>query len=174
MIEMVHSEMYSLLMNMYIKDEKERVRLFGTINTIPCVTHKANWALCWSSDQNAPFSHRLIAFAAYIKCRPSVETVTSIISDAVCIEQQFLTDVLPVALIGLNATLMKQYIEFIADHLLVSLGYEKHYLSTNSFGFIDMISMEGKTNFFEKRVPKYSRHTHTTLTGTEPSRIRYL
>ncbi|KAI9058988.1 hypothetical protein FKP32DRAFT_1614351 [Trametes sanguinea] len=192
MIETVHSETYSLLIDMYIKDEEEQVRLIDSINTIPCVTHKANWALRWSSDKNASFSHRLIAFAAiegiffsssfaaifWLKKHEGlhteftcllfhVETVTLIISDAISIEQRFSTDVLPVALIGLNATLMKQYIEFVADHLLVSLEYEKHYHSTNPFDFMNMISMEGKMNLFEKRVSEYSRHTHTTLTEVE-------
>ncbi|KAI9060332.1 ribonucleotide reductase [Trametes sanguinea] len=148
--------------------------------TIPCVTHKATWALRWLSDKNAPFSHRLIAFAAvegiffsgsfaaifWLKKRGllpgltfsnelisrdeglhtefacllfHVETVTSIISDAVCIEQQFLTAIHRI----------------VADHLLVSLGYDKLYNSTNPFDFMDMISMQGKTNFFEKRVQNH-------------------
>ncbi|KAI9066631.1 ribonucleotide reductase [Trametes sanguinea] len=165
MIETVHSETR--------RGTDPSVRRF---ETIPCVTHKATWALRWLSDKNAPFSHRLIAFAAvegiffsgsfaaifWLKKRGllpgltfsnelisrdeglhtefacllfHVETVTSIISDAVCIEQQFLTAIHRI----------------VADHLLVSLGYDKLYNSTNPFDFMDMISMQGKTNFFEKR-----------------------
>ena len=89
------------------------------------------------------------------KC--SKERVTSIIMDAVRIEVEFLTDALPVNLIGMNCTLMKQYIEFVADRLLVQLECEKVYNVKNPFDFMDMISLEGKTNFFEKRVSEYQK-----------------
>jgi len=77
--------------------------------------------------------------------------------EAVTIEQEFLTDALPVSLIGMNSTLMNQYIEFVADRLLVSLGNEKVYNVVNPFDFMDMISLQGKTNFFEKRVSDYAK-----------------
>ena len=89
--------------------------------------------------------------------KPSVEQITSIIKDAVSIEQEFLTDALPVRLIGMNCELMKQYIEFCADRLLVELNCPKVYRRENPFDFMEMISLEGKTNFFEKRVGEYQR-----------------
>jgi len=89
--------------------------------------------------------------------KPSVEQITSIIRDAVTIEQEFLTDALPVRLIGMNCNLMKQYIEFVADRLLVELDCPKIYKRENPFDFMEMISLEGKTNFFEKRVGEYQR-----------------
>jgi ribonucleoside-diphosphate reductase beta chain len=87
----------------------------------------------------------------------SREQVTSIIRDAVTIEHEFVTDALPVSLIGMNAKMMCQYIEFVADRLLVSLGYDKIYMSSNPFDFMEMISLQGKTNFFEKRVSEYKK-----------------
>ncbi|TDL19348.1 ribonucleotide reductase [Rickenella mellea] len=205
MMENIHSEIYSLLINTYIKDSDHRGRLFDAIETIPCVGRKAEWALKWISDNHSAFSNRLIAFAAvegiffsgsfasifwlkkrglmpgltfsnelisrdeglhtefacllfrHLRRRPVPAVALHIITEAVEIEQDFLTDALPCALIGINAKLMRQYIEFIADHLLLSLGYEKWYKVTNPFDFMDMISLQGKTNFFEKRVSDYSR-----------------
>lgn len=87
----------------------------------------------------------------------SRDTVTKIITDAVEIEKEFVTDALPVALIGMNAKLMQQYIEFVADRLLFELGCEKVYNVPNPFDFMDMISLQGKTNFFEKRVAEYQK-----------------
>ena len=86
-----------------------------------------------------------------------VETVTAIIRDAVAIEQEFVTDALPVNLIGMNSDLMCQYIEFVADRLLSELGCPKIYNSANPFDFMEMISLQGKTNFFEKRVGEYQK-----------------
>lgn len=85
------------------------------------------------------------------------EQVESIIKDAVEIEKEFVTDALPVRLIGMNSILMSQYIEFVADRLLVELGNEKVYNTTNPFDFMEMISIQGKTNFFEKRVGEYQK-----------------
>ena len=203
MMENIHSEMYSLLIDSYIKDTAEKNRLFNAIDTIPCVTKKAEWALRWIS--NGTFAERLIAFVAvegiffsgsfcsifWLKKRglmPGLCTsnefisrdegmhcdfacllysmlenqlpkaqVTQIITDAVVLEHEFVTDALPVSLIGMNAKLMCQYIEFVADRLLVSLGCEKIYNSTNPFDFMEMISLQGKTNFFEKRVSEYKK-----------------
>ncbi|PAV21192.1 ribonucleotide reductase small subunit [Pyrrhoderma noxium] len=205
MMENIHSETYSLLIDTYIKDPAEREYLFDAIDTIPCIKKKAEWALRWISDKRSSFAERLIAFAAvegiffsgsfasifwlkkrglmpgltfsnelisrdegmhtdfacllfsHLRRRPHPETVEKIITEAVAIEQEFLTEALPVSLIGMNATLMCQYIEFVADRLLVSLGNEKHYNVTNPFDFMDMISLQGKTNFFEKRVSDYAK-----------------
>ncbi len=203
MMENIHSEMYSLLIDTYIKDPAEKNKLFNAIDTIPCVTKKAEWALRWIS--NGSFAERLIAFVPlrgyffsgsfcsifWLKKRglmPGLCTsnefisrdegmhcdfacllysmlenklpkaqVTKIITDAVELEHEFVTDALPVSLIGMNAKLMCQYIEFVADRLLVSLGCEKVYNSTNPFDFMEMISLQGKTNFFEKRVSEYKK-----------------
>nr|XP_039274707.1 ribonucleoside-diphosphate reductase subunit M2 B-like isoform X1 [Styela clava] len=204
-IENIHSEMYSLLINTYIRDPKERNYLFNAIETMPCVREKADWALNWINDQNSTFGERVIAFASvegiffsgsfaaifwlkkrglmpgltfsnelisrdeglhcdfaclmykHLVQKPSQERVTMIIKDAVAIEQKFLTEALPVALIGMNNTLMKQYIEFVADRLLVALECPKVYNVENPFDFMELISLEGKTNFFEKRVGEYQK-----------------
>ncbi|KAL4075954.1 ribonucleotide reductase [Scleroderma yunnanense] len=218
MMENIHSETYSLLIDTYIKDAAEREYLFDAIETIPCIKRKAEWALTWISDQRSTFAERLVAFAAvegiffsgsfasifwlkkrglmpgltfsnelisrdegmhtdfacllfsHLKRRPHPDIVRKIITEAVEIEQEFLTDALPVGLIGMNAKLMCQYIEFVADRLLVSLGNDKMYDVTNPFDFMDMISLQGKTNFFEKRVSDYSKANvaHSTQ-KTEPA-----
>ncbi len=203
-IENIHSETYSLLIDTYIKDSKEKDYLFRAVETIPCVKEKADWALRWID--NGSFAERLIAFAAvegiffsgsfcsifWLKKRGMMpglsfsnelisrdeglhcdfacllytqhldqklpkETVTKIITDAVEIEKKFVSDAIPVRLIGMNADMMKQYIEFVADRLLVELGCSKVYNSSNPFDFMDMISIQGKTNFFEKRVAEYQK-----------------
>ncbi|KAH9938560.1 beta subunit of ribonucleotide reductase [Fomitopsis serialis] len=205
MMENIHSETYSLLIDTYINDPKQREHLFDAIETIPCIKRKADWALRWISDQRSSFAERLVAFAAvegiffsgsfasifwlkkrglmpgltfsnelisrdegmhtdfacllfcHLKRRPHPDVVRRIIAEAVAIEQEFLTDALPCGLIGMNSTLMCQYIEFVADRLLVALSMEKMYDATNPFDFMDMISLQGKTNFFEKRVSDYAK-----------------
>jgi len=203
-MENIHSETYSLLIDTYIKDSTERNRLLNAIETIECVTKKAEWALRWID--NGSFQERLIAFAAvegiffsgsfcsifWMKKRglmPGLsfsnelisrdeglhcdfachlynhhvirkmpkDTVVKIINDAVEIEKEFVTDALPVSLIGMNAELMCQYIEFVADRLLVELNCPKIFGSKNPFDFMEMISLQGKTNFFEKRVAEYQK-----------------
>jgi ribonucleoside-diphosphate reductase subunit M2 len=204
-IENIHSEMYSLLIDTYVKEPKERMLLFNAIEHVPCVKQKAEWALHWIEDNSSTFGERLVAFAAVegiffsgsfaaifwlkkrglmpgltfsnelisrdeglhcdfacllftlLRHRPTVETVTQIIREAVDIEQKFLTEALPVNLIGMNAMLMKRYIEFVADRLLVALGCPKIYQVENPFDFMDLISLQGKTNFFEKRVGEYQK-----------------
>lgn len=203
-IENIHSETYSLLIDTYIKDDKNKKYLFNAVDTIPCVKRKADWALRWIDEGS--YAERLIAFAAvegiffsgsfcsifWLKKRglmPGLsfsnelisrdeglhcdfacllynnhlvnklpkETVTKIITDAVEIEKEFVTDAIPVKLIGMNAELMTQYIEFVADRLLGELGCDKVYNTANPFDFMDMISIQGKTNFFEKRVAEYQK-----------------
>ncbi|CAL8316479.1 unnamed protein product [Merluccius merluccius] len=204
-MENIHSEMYSLLIDTYIKDPSQRDYLFNAIETLPCVKKKADWALNWIGNQKAEFGERVVAFAAvegiffsgsfaaifwlkkrglmpgltfsnelisrdeglhcdfaclmfkHLLNKPSKETVTKLITDAVAIEQEFLTQALPVKLIGMNCDLMKQYIEFVADRLMVELGFNKIYKVENPFDFMENISLEGKTNFFEKRVGEYQR-----------------
>lgn len=203
MMENIHSETYALLIDTYIKDAKEKDRLFHAIDTVPAVKKKAEWALRWI--ENGSFAERLVAFAAvegiffsgsfcsifWLKKRglmPGLtfsnelisrdeglhcefacvlysmltnkltqEQVYSIIGNAVEIEKEFITDALPVKLIGMNADLMQQYIEFVADRWLSELGYPKMFNATNPFDFMEMISLEGKTNFFEKRVGDYQK-----------------
>jgi len=203
MMENIHSETYSLLIDTYIKDPAERHKLFNAMETVPCVTKKAEWALKWIS--NGTFAERLIAFAAvegiffsgsfcsifWLKKRglmPGLsfsnelisrdegmhcdfacmlysqlvnklpeQQVKDIIMNAVTIEKEFVTDALPVRLIGMNSDMMCQYIEFVADRLLVALGYSKAYNATNPFDFMELISLQGKTNFFEKRVGEYKK-----------------
>jgi ribonucleoside-diphosphate reductase beta chain len=203
-IENIHSETYSLLIDTYVKDPKEKDKLFHAIETMDCVKKKADWALRWIEKGN--FQERLVAFAAvegiffsgsfcsifWLKKRglmPGLsfsnelisrdeglhcdfachiytkhvvnklpeETVIAVIKDAVEIEKEFVTDALPVNLIGMNAELMRQYIEFVADRLLNELIGKKVYGATNPFDFMDMISLRGKTNFFEKRVAEYQK-----------------
>lgn len=205
MIENVHSEMYSQLIETYVRDPNERTHLFDAIETIPCIRKKADWAIKWINDESSTFAERLVAFAAvegiffsgsfasifwlrkrglmpgltfsnelisrdeglhtdfacllfgHIHNKPSTERVCEIITSAVSIEQEFLTDALPVALIGMNSKLMCQYIEFVADRLLVALGQPKYYRVENPFDFMELISLGGKTNFFERKVGEYAK-----------------
>jgi ribonucleoside-diphosphate reductase beta chain len=203
-IENIHSETYSLLIDTYVKEPKEKDRLFHAVETMACVKKKADWALRWIGEGS--FQERLIAFAAvegiffsgsfcsifWLKKRGlmpglsfsnelisrdeglhcdfachlytnhvinklPVESVIEIIKDAVEIEKEFVTDALPVGLIGMNAVSMCQYIEYVADRLTNELVGKKIYNVTNPFDFMDMISLRGKTNFFEKRVAEYQK-----------------
>jgi ribonucleotide reductase beta subunit family protein with ferritin-like domain len=204
-IENIHSEVYSLLIDTYIKDPMEKEHLFNALETIPCVSKKAEWAMTWTDNRYASFAERIIAFAAvegiffsgsfcaifWLKKRglmPGLsfsnelisrdeglhcdfacllygmlenklneERVKEIICSAVTIEKEFITSALPVELIGMNSGLMSQYIEFCADRLLDALNCSKVYNTTNPFDWMDMISLQGKTNFFEKRVGEYSK-----------------
>lgn len=204
MMENIHSETYSLLIDTYIKDPKEKDKLFNALETVPAVAKKGEWALRWID--NGTFTERLVAFAAiegiffsgsfcsifwlkkrglmpglcfsnelisrdeglhcdfacllyteHINNKFPAEKTLKIITDAVEIEKEFILEALPVKLIGMNSDLMSQYIEFVADRLLVALGLKKHYNATNPFDFMEMISLQGKTNFFEKRVAEYQK-----------------
>ncbi|PTS96305.1 ribonucleoside-diphosphate reductase [Flavobacterium sp. HMWF030] len=204
MMENIHSETYSLLIDTYVKDEAEKAELFNALEVFPAIKKKADWALKWIESDS--FAERLIAFAAVegiffsgafcsiywlkkrglmpgltfsnelisrdegVHCDFAVhlhnhhlinkvpkERIKEIIVDALDIEREFVTESLPVSLIGMNAVLMTQYLEFVADRLLVELGCERVYGSANPFDFMDMISLQGKTNFFEKRVAEYQK-----------------
>ena len=110
-----------------------------------------------SRDEGLHCDFACLLYNKHIINKLSKKTVEKIIMDAVEIEKEFVTDALPVNLIGMNAKLMQQYIEFVADRLLMELGNEKVYNATNPFDFMEMISLQGKTNFFEKRVGEYQK-----------------
>ena len=204
MMENIHSETYSLLIDTYVKDEVEKDRLFHALEVFPAIRKKADWALKWIDSDS--FAERLIAFAAVegiffsgafcsiywlkkrglmpgltfsnelisrdegVHCdfavhlhnhhlvnKVSKERIREILVQALDIEREFVTESLPVSLIGMNAVLMTQYLEFVTDRLLVELGCDREYNTSNPFEFMDMISLQGKTNFFEKRVAEYQK-----------------
>ncbi|GKB23497.1 ribonucleoside-diphosphate reductase small chain A [Tanacetum coccineum] len=149
-MENVHSEMYSLLLETFIKDPKEKYKLFNAIENIPCIARKANWALNWIKSSNS-FAERLVAFACVegiffsgrlLRKQLPWEKVDEIVHEAVNIETEFVCESLPCALIGMNATLMSQYIKFVADRLLVSLGCQKKYNVENPFDWMEFISLQ--------------------------------
>ncbi|KAK3268728.1 Ribonucleoside-diphosphate reductase small chain B [Cymbomonas tetramitiformis] len=203
-IENIHSEMYSLLIESFIKDKAQKQHLFRAIQTIPCVQKKADWAMKWIGSDST-FAERLLGFACvegiffsgsfcsiywlkkrglmpgltfsnelisrdeglhcdfacllYSKLNGKLEEskVVGIVTEAVEIEKEFVCDSLPCDLVGMNSRLMKDYIEFVADRLLVSLNCSKHYKTANPFDWMELISLQGKTNFFEKRVGEYQK-----------------
>ncbi|CAK9205680.1 unnamed protein product [Sphagnum troendelagicum] len=203
-IENIHSEMYSLLLETYIKDHEEKSKLFNAIETIPCVTQKANWALRWINSSET-FAERILAFACvegiffsgsfcaifWLKKRGLMPGLTfsnelisrdeglhcdfacliytllenklpekrvkEIVCAAVDIERVFVCEALSCDLVGMNSKLMSEYVSFVADRLLVALGYSKHYNAQNPFDWMELISLQGKTNFFEKRVGEYQK-----------------
>ncbi|CAH0380263.1 unnamed protein product [Pelagomonas calceolata] len=204
-IENIHSEVYSLLIDTYIRDQTKKAECLNAIETMPCVKKKADWALRWCDADRSSFAERIVAFAAvegiffsgsfcavfwlkkrglmpglcfsnelisrdegmhcdfacllYSKLRNklSVETLYELIGDAVTIEKEFVTSALPVELIGMNSKTMCTYIEFCADRLLLALGAPKLYNAVNPFDWMELISLQGKTNFFEKRVGEYAK-----------------
>lgn len=209
-MEGIHSEVYSLMIEMIIHDQKEKNELFNAIETMPCIMKKAEWARCWA-DKSMPFANRLIAFAiiegiffsgsfcaiywlkqknilpglcmanefiardegmhcafAYLLYskiinRIDESIVHKMILDGVNIEKEFINDSLPCRLIGMNSALMSQYIEFIADNLLVNLGYTKLFNVSNPFGFMDNITLGLKNNFFENRTTTYQKVDLTNI-----------
>jgi len=223
MMENVHSEMYSLLIDTYVSNISQKEKLFNAIENFPCIQKKAEWCMKWINCEKSVFAERVIAFAAVegiffsgsfasifwlkqkgvmsgltisnefisrderLHCefacllfskivnKPSTARVTEIIKEAVDIELEFVIDALPVALLGMNATLMSQYIKFVADFWLVRLGCEKLYKVENPFDFMELISLEGKTNMFEDRVSSYakanvansSRNNHEFITDAD-------
>lgn len=204
MMENIHSEMYSLLIETYIKDEKEKSECFQALDLMPAVQKKAKWALDWI--KNSSFQERLIAFAAvegiffsgsfcsifwlksrglmpglcsanalifkdenlhcdfaihilnnHIQNKPSNERIKEILLSALEIEKEFITESLSVSLIGMNSSLMKQYLEFVTDQLLIKFGCKKHFNVDQPFKFMEQIAIETKGNFFEKRVVEYQK-----------------
>jgi len=204
MMENVHSETYSLLIESYIKNKEEKTKLFNAITNFPCIKKKSDWAQKWIHDNRSSFSTRLVAFACvegiffsgafcsiywlkkrglmpgltfsnelisrdealhtefaillYSKLNKKTEKyrVYEIIKEAVEIETEFICEALPCKLIGMNSEMMIQYIKFVADRLILQIGYKKIYNVTNPFPWMELISLEGKTNFFERHVSEYS------------------
>lgn len=205
MMENIHSEVYSLLIDTFIQDRVEKKRLFNAIEEIDCIKKKANWAIKWINDKDSTFALRLIAFAvvegiffsgsfcsifwlkerglmpgltfsneliardegmhtdfacllySMLSNKLSQKVIFNIIQEAVDIEKIFITESLPCNLIGMNSNLMTEYIEFVADRLLQQLGYNKLYNAKNPFPFMEMISIDSKVNFFEKRNEAYRK-----------------
>lgn len=203
MIENIHGEVYSLLIDTLVNDRKEKEKLFRAIENYPSIKKLSDWALKWLRS-DAPFNQRLIAFACvegilfsgpfaaifwlkkrgllpgltfsnelisrdenlhmefacllnkHLKYTASTETITAIVQEAVGFEKDFINESLPCNLIGMNAEDMNKYIEYVADRLLVMLGCPKYWNTKNPFGWMDLISTQNKTNFFEKRVGEYS------------------
>jgi len=209
MMENIHSETYSLLIDTYVKDNKKKNNLLNAIDNIPSIKKKAEWCMKWINDKNSSFGTRIVAFAAVegiffsgsfcsifwlkqrglmpglchsnelisrdegmhtefavlmfsmLKDKPSKDIVIEIIKEAVELEKEFITESLPCDLIGMNKDLMKQYIEFVSDRLLLMFGIDKIYNSSNPFPWMELISIQGKTNFFEKRVGEYANVANT-------------
>ena len=203
-MENIHSETYSLLIDTYIKEENEKLKLFNALNNYECIEKKAKWATKWINDKRSSFATRLIAFACvegiffsgsfcaifWLKKRGLMPGLTfsnelisrdealhtefavllynklekkllkkkiqEIINEAVEIEKEFICQALPCRLIGMNSDLMSKYIEYVGDRLAIQLGIDKIYNSANPFDFMEMISLERKTNFFESRVSDYA------------------
>ena len=205
MMEDIHSEMYSLLIDTYVKNSAEKMNLLNAVEFIPCVKEKAQWALTWVDDKNASFQQHLVAFAivegiffsgsfcsifwlkkqgkmpglcfanelisrdeaqhqefaallySMLQNKLEVNTVHDMIKSAVDLEKKFVTDALSVELLGINANLMTQYIECVADVLCGMLDVPYIYKTPNPFEWMELISLKGKTNFFEKRVGEYKK-----------------
>jgi len=204
MMENIHSEMYSVLIETYIKNSEEKDQLFRAVQTHPSIAQKANWAKKWIGDNRSSFAARLVAFACVegiffsssfaaiywvkkrgvmpgltlsnefisrdealhtefavllyskIEKKLAKKRIVEIVKEAAEIEKKFVEDVLPDRLMGMNAKLMSQYVEFVADRLCLQLGYDKIYGSTNPFDFMELISVETKVNFFERTNSEYA------------------
>jgi ribonucleoside-diphosphate reductase subunit M2 len=217
MMEDVHAESYSLMIDTYVKSSEEKEHLLNAIETIPCVKKKADWAIKWIMDEKSSFAQRLIAFSivegvffsgsfcaiywlkkrglmpgltsanefiardegmhtetAYtlyklLEEKVDQEIVYAMFEEAISIEKEFITESIPCDLIGMNSPTMCQYIEFVADNLLVNLGYNKIYNVEfpSTFSFMDAISIQGKTNFFEKRPTEYQKASIGNIEYTE-------
>jgi ribonucleotide reductase beta subunit family protein with ferritin-like domain len=205
MIEAVHSETYSLMIDNYVKDHAEKEKLFEAIEKIPCVAKKANWAIKWINDESSSFAIRMVAFAViegiffsgsfcaiyWLKQRglmpgltfsnelisrdegqhtdlavllleelsnkPSEKDVHDLVKEAVAIEKEFICESLPCALIGMNSKMMSEYIEYVADRLLVQMNYSRIWNTKNPFEWMELISLEPKMNFFEGKVGQYTK-----------------
>jgi len=203
-MENIHSQVYSMLIETYVKNEEEKSRLFNAINVFPCIKKKSDWAQKWIHDNRSSFATRLVAFACvegiffsgsfcsiyWMKKRGLMPGLTfsnelisrdealhcefaillysklvkkmskvkfnELIKEAVAIETEFICEALPCRLIGMNSQLMTQYIQFVADRLCLQMGYDKIYNVINPFDWMELISLEGKTNFFEKKIDSYA------------------
>merc|ERR1712151_241365 len=203
-MENIHSEIYSLLIEQYVRDPTEQEEVFNAISTMPAVREKAEWAVQWMNNENS-FAERLVAFAAvegvlfsgsfcaiyWLKKRglmPGLtfsnelisrdeglhaefacllygmlehklpeDVVHDLIRNAVAVERKFICEALSCDIIGMNNELMTQYIGFVADRLLAALGHSKLFGASNPFDWMELISLQGKTNFFEKRVGEYQK-----------------
>ena len=214
-MENIHSLMYSLLIDTYIGDPKEKDECFNAIDRLPAVQKKAKWALEWI--EKASFAERLVAFAAvegiffsgsfcsifwmksrgimqglcnanslifkdenlhcdfaihllnnHLEERPSESRIKEILLSALEIEKEFITESLPVSLIGMNSNLMKQYLEFVVDGLLVKMGCSKEFNVEQPFKFMEQIAVETKGNFFESRTMEYQKaKLNETITFTD-------
>jgi ribonucleoside-diphosphate reductase beta chain len=203
-MENIHSLMYSLLIDTYISNAKEKDECFNAIDRLPAVQKKAKWALEWI--ENASFAERLVAFAAvegiffsgsfcsifwmksrgimqglcnanslifkdenlhcdfaihllnnHLEEKPSEKRIKEILLSALEIEKEFITESLPVSLIGMNSNLMKQYLEFVVDGLLLKFGCSKEFNVEQPFKFMEQIAVETKGNFFESRTMEYQK-----------------
>lgn len=214
-MENIHSLMYSLLIDTYINNPKEKDECFNAIDRLPAVQKKAKWALDWI--ENASFQERLVAFAAvegiffsgsfcsifwlksrgvmpglcnanalifkdenlhcdfaihllnnHVENKPSEKRIREILLSALEIEKEFITESLPVSLIGMNSNLMKQYLEFVVDGLLVKFGCKKQFNVEQPFKFMEQIAVETKGNFFESRTVEYQKaKLNETITFTD-------
>ena len=214
-MENIHSLMYSLLIDTYINNPKEKDECFNAIDRLPAVQKKAKWALEWI--EKASFAERLVAFAAvegiffsgsfcsifwlksrgimqglananslifkdenlhcdfaihllnnHLEERPSEKRIKEILLSALEIEKEFITESLPVSLIGMNSNLMKQYLEFVVDGLLMKMGCSKEFNVEQPFKFMEQIAVETKGNFFESRTMEYQKaKLNETITFTE-------
>lgn len=213
-IEAVHSEVYSDLIDTYVKDSDEKLFLFNAIETIPCVKEKANWAMRWI-ESDTSFAERLIAFAvvegiffsssfcsiywlkkrglmvnglglsneyiardesmhcdfacllySHMVTKVPVETIHQIVDEAVQIETEFVTNALPVRLIGMNSDSMVEYVKFCANRLLRQLNAPTLYNTNNPFDFAEKIGSSVKVNFFEGRNSQYQRHNGRSASET--------
>lgn len=221
MIENIHGEMYSLLIDSYIELQSEKNHLFNSIHSIPSVKKMGQWALKWI-NRDRPFSERLIAFACVeaimfsgpfaaiywikrtgllpglchanelisrdealhaqfacllnskLKYPAPDQTIIEIVREAVDLEIEFIVESIPCRLVGMNSDLMTQYIKFVADRLLVQLGVDKIYNVTNPFSFMDLISVDSKTNFFERRSGEYSKPGFTSSGEIKKNTIQLL
>jgi len=203
-MENIHSETYSVMIDTFIKDKEEQMKMFQAVQNFPCISKKATWAKKWITDNRSSFAARLVAFAVvegiffsssfaaiyWIKKRGlmpgltlsnefisrdeamhcefavllykklqkklSKKRIYEIVKEAVEIEKEFITEAIPCRLIGMNSKLMQQYIEFVADRMLLQLGYDKMYSVGNPFDFMELISIESKVNFFERTNSEYA------------------
>lgn len=217
-IENIHSEMYSLLIDTYIKDPVQKDKLFNAVQSVPCIKAKADWCFKWIGDDVSSFAQRLLAFAivegvffsgafasifwlkekgimpglafsnelisrdealhvefalllySKVSNRVPEDVVHEMFRDAVAVEKDFILESIPCSLLGMNSDLMSTYIEFVADRLLVQCDYEKLFHATNPFPFMDRISIQNRTNFFESRVAEYSK-ANVGRGNTDPASI---